>query len=148
MAHKTRKPHTLCLSQFSLMFSTFGNILTKLQNWIGTETVTTLAKLKMHLRDKQVRSGSGHDCMQRQFVGSSGSSSSLNAPGNRNGDISSPLSSSKSTNLQSVVVNLHALASNTNVDNSDEITMPYMGEPWLQGRAKSIIYNDWSPGPF
>ena len=39
------------------LFSTFGNILTKLRSRLGHNTMVDLAKLKMHVRDEHMRRG-------------------------------------------------------------------------------------------
>ncbi|KAG7090004.1 hypothetical protein E1B28_011626 [Marasmius oreades] len=39
------------------LFSVFGNILTKLQNQLGTPTLSNLAELKMLIRDEYLQSG-------------------------------------------------------------------------------------------
>lgn len=37
------------------LFSVFGNTLTELRNRLGTDTLTTLMEIKMHVRDEHVR---------------------------------------------------------------------------------------------
>lgn len=40
------------------LFSLFGSTLTKLRNRLGTETLTALSELKMHIRDEHIRNKS------------------------------------------------------------------------------------------
>jgi hypothetical protein len=49
------------------LFSIFGNTLTKLRNRLGTQTLTSLAELKMHIRDEHVRDGESKQRMKRFF---------------------------------------------------------------------------------
>ena len=49
------------------LFSVFGNTLTKLRNRLGTDTLTSLAELKMHIRDEHVRSKETKERMKRFF---------------------------------------------------------------------------------
>ena len=37
------------------LFSIFGNILTKLQNCMGVQTMNNIGELKLHIRDEHVR---------------------------------------------------------------------------------------------
>ena len=48
------------------LFSTFGNILTKLRSRLGHNTMVDLAELKMHIRDEHLRSGTA-SCLKRFF---------------------------------------------------------------------------------
>jgi hypothetical protein len=49
------------------LFSIFGNTLTKLRNRLGNQTLTSLAELKMHIRDEHVRDGEIKQRMKRFF---------------------------------------------------------------------------------
>lgn len=49
------------------LFSVFGNTLTKLRNRLGTQTLTSLAEVKMHIRDEHVRDGETKRRMKRFF---------------------------------------------------------------------------------
>jgi len=49
------------------LFSVFGNTLTKLRNRLGNETLTSLAELKMHIRDEHLRAGETKERMKRFF---------------------------------------------------------------------------------
>jgi hypothetical protein len=49
------------------LFSVFGNTLTKLRNRLGNQTLTSLAELKMHIRDEHVRDGEIKQRMKRFF---------------------------------------------------------------------------------
>ena len=49
------------------LFSAFGNTLTKLRNRLGNQTLTSLAELKMHIRDKHLRAGETKKRMKRFF---------------------------------------------------------------------------------
>jgi hypothetical protein len=48
------------------LFSLFGSTLTKLRNRLGTETLTALSELKMHIRDEHLHNKSGVQ-LKRQF---------------------------------------------------------------------------------
>ena len=49
------------------LFSVFGNTLTKLRNRLGNDTLSSLAELKMHIRDEHLRNGKVKDRMKRLF---------------------------------------------------------------------------------
>ena len=49
------------------LFSVFGNTLTKLRNRLGNKTLTSLAELKMHIRDEHVHEGEMKKCLKRVF---------------------------------------------------------------------------------
>ena len=49
------------------LFSVFGNTLTKLRNRLGNQTLTSLAELKMHIRDEHLRAGETKRAMKRFF---------------------------------------------------------------------------------
>ena len=49
------------------LFSVFGNTLTKLRNRLGNQTLTSLAELKMHIRDEHLRAGETKKAMKRFF---------------------------------------------------------------------------------
>jgi len=49
------------------LFSVFGNTLTKLRNRLGHQTLTSLAELKMHIRDEHLRAGETKKRMKRFF---------------------------------------------------------------------------------
>jgi hypothetical protein len=49
------------------LFSVFGNTLTKLSNCLGNQTLTSLAELKMHIRDEHVHDGEIKQCMKCFF---------------------------------------------------------------------------------
>ncbi|GLB43960.1 putative protein of unknown function (DUF 659) [Lyophyllum shimeji] len=49
------------------LFSVFGNTLNKLRNRLGTDNLTALTELKMHIRDEHVRNRS-KDRVKRQFT--------------------------------------------------------------------------------
>jgi hAT family C-terminal dimerisation region len=57
------------------LFSVFGNTLTKLRNRLGNQTLTSLAELKMHIRDEHIRDGETKARMKRFFGGASATSS-------------------------------------------------------------------------
>lgn len=50
------------------LFSAFGNILTKKRTSLSTTTMTSLARLKLHLRDEEIRSGTLSERASRRFV--------------------------------------------------------------------------------
>ena len=49
------------------LFSIFGNTLTKLRNHLGNQTLTSLAKLKMHICDEHLCAGETKKCMKCFF---------------------------------------------------------------------------------
>ena len=49
------------------LFSVFGNTLTKLRNRLGNTTLTSLAELKMHIRDEHMRDADTKKRMKRFF---------------------------------------------------------------------------------
>ena len=49
------------------LFSVFGNTLTKLRNRLGNQTLTSLAELKMHIRDEHMRNNETKMRMKRIF---------------------------------------------------------------------------------
>jgi hypothetical protein len=53
------------------LFSIFGNTLTKLRNRLGNQTLTSLAELKMHIRDEHVHDGEMKKRVKRFFGNSS-----------------------------------------------------------------------------
>jgi hAT family C-terminal dimerisation region len=58
------------------LFSIFGNTLTKLRNRLGNQTLTSLAELKMHIRDEHLRNSKTKNRMKR-FFGAKTSTSSV-----------------------------------------------------------------------
>ena len=58
------------------LFSIFGNTLTKLRNCLGNQTLTSLAELKMHIRDEHLRSNETKSRVKRLFSADNTSSSS------------------------------------------------------------------------
>ena len=58
------------------LFSIFGNTLTKLRNRLGNRTLTSLAELKMHIRDEHLNNGETKQRMKRFY----GNRSQTNAP--------------------------------------------------------------------
>ncbi|KAI0918170.1 hypothetical protein AcV5_002936 [Taiwanofungus camphoratus] len=53
-------------ASYERLFSTFGLILTKLHNHMSMETLTTIAELKLHLRDEHLWSGA-KERLRRHF---------------------------------------------------------------------------------
>ncbi|KZT28657.1 hypothetical protein NEOLEDRAFT_1175520 [Neolentinus lepideus HHB14362 ss-1] len=51
------------------LFSTFGLILTKLQNRMGKKTMLSLAELKMHLQDEHIQNDAVSQCLKHHFGG-------------------------------------------------------------------------------
>ncbi|KAJ8515209.1 hypothetical protein ONZ45_g7358 [Pleurotus djamor] len=51
------------------LFSVFGNTLTKLRNRLKTQTLVSLAELKMHIRDEHMRSSESKARMRQRFFG-------------------------------------------------------------------------------
>ena len=49
------------------LFSVFRNTLTKLRNFLGNQTLTSLTELKMHIWDEHVRDGEIKQCMKCLF---------------------------------------------------------------------------------
>lgn len=49
------------------LFSSFGNILTKLRSRLSNKTLVELAELKLHLREEEFQSGSVKDRVKRHF---------------------------------------------------------------------------------
>jgi hypothetical protein len=48
-------------------FSVFSNTLTKLRNCLGNQTLTSLAKLKMHIRNEHLCAGETKQCIKHFF---------------------------------------------------------------------------------
>ena len=77
------------------LFSSFGNILTKLRNRLGTETLVSLAELRLHLRDEHLRLGVVQNRLKRHFeakdiideISTAQAPSSLSNPGQQTDDI-------------------------------------------------------------
>jgi hAT family C-terminal dimerisation region len=55
------------LASCERLFSIFGNTLTKLRNCLGTKMLTSLAELKMHIRDEHVHEGEMKKRMKHFF---------------------------------------------------------------------------------
>ncbi|KAG1727090.1 uncharacterized protein EDB91DRAFT_1061303, partial [Suillus paluster] len=46
------------------LFSIFGAILTKWQNWLSTQNLMLLAELKMHLHEEHIHTGAVRKCLK------------------------------------------------------------------------------------
>ncbi|KAG6913948.1 hypothetical protein DXG01_003329 [Tephrocybe rancida] len=75
--------HVLSISANSAsckhLFSVFGNTLTKLRNRLGTDLLTALAELKMHIRNEHVQKQS-KDRVKRQFKARQATTTSMPPP--------------------------------------------------------------------
>ncbi len=71
------------------LFSVFGNTLTKLRNHLGTQTLSSLAELKMHIQDEHLRNGKTKEHMKR-FFGRSQTSAPLAQPVSQHTSVSAP----------------------------------------------------------
>ena len=60
---------SICANSVSCerLFSTFGNILTKVRNRMGKETLQTLTEIKMHVRDEHIMHGGMKSRLKRCF---------------------------------------------------------------------------------